>query len=222
MGLAACASGIAPVDAREAMPHAMEAVFRRLPPPSLPPTATFYPPLLPSTHPVRTWTLTWQIMYLLRQTYYLCKERDALRHFSSLCHLSQMQGLPIGSAYRNAHAARDFAMAISTAVAQQWLTHARSSRALGLMIDESTTVSSEGTLILYLRFLMHGRATTKFWKLVQVADGSADTITKVPRPAPPVPHASPGCWICHFDSMPPLTESFCSTSPSDPGDRERV
>ena len=118
-------------------------------------------------------------MYLLRQTYYLCKTRDALAHFNDLCHLSELQGLSLGSAYRNAHAARDFALAISTAVLQQWLPHARSSPSLGLMMDESTTVSSDGTLILYLRFVMHGQATTKFWKLLRVADGSAPTIVKV-------------------------------------------
>ena len=119
-----------------------------------------------------------QVMYLLRPTYYLCKERDPLRHFSNLCHLSEMQGLPLGTAYRNGHAAHDFAMAISTATMQQWLPHARSSVSIGLMMDESTTVSSEGTLILYLRFLMRGQPTTKFWKLLELPDGKAATIVK--------------------------------------------
>ena len=67
-------------------------------------------------------------------------------------------------------------MALADAVRDAWLPFAQSSPALGLQIDESTTCSSEGTLIIYLRFHRHGVAVTKFWKLVQVKDGKAETI----------------------------------------------
>jgi hypothetical protein len=67
-------------------------------------------------------------------------------------------------------------MALADAVRDQWLPYAQSSKALSIACDESTTCSFEGSLIIYVKFLMHGVATTRFWKLVQVSDGSAATI----------------------------------------------
>ena len=73
-------------------------------------------------------------------------------------------------------AAADILLALAAAVRATWLPHARMSSALGLMLDESTTVASEGMLILYLRYLHLGRPATRFWKLVYVTDASAEGI----------------------------------------------
>ena len=116
------------------------------------------------------------IKNLLRNVYFLAKSKSPMRLFSSLCHLSELQGLPVNSSYRNSMAARDFALALANAILAQWLPHAQRAHALGLMIDESTTVSSDSALIVYLRFLLNGTVVTKFWKLVRVADGGAQTI----------------------------------------------
>ena len=88
----------------------------------------------------------------------------------------ERQGLPLGSAYRNGMAAHDFAMALAAAVMDDWLPHARSSPGVGLMIDESSTVSGENALITYLKFLRRGVPQVRFWKLVEMQKADAESL----------------------------------------------
>lgn len=113
---------------------------------------------------------------LLRQVYYLSKSRTALWQFSNLCHLADLQELPIGTSYRTHLAANDFLICLSEAVLEEWLPAAKASPVFGIMIDESTTVSSEGKLIIYLRFMRHGRVFTQIWKLLHIDKADADSI----------------------------------------------
>jgi len=48
-----------------------------------------------------------------------------------------------------------------------------------LLIDESTDISVHKTLIMYLRYVYHGVATTDFMGNVGVADRKAETLTAV-------------------------------------------
>ena len=53
-------------------------------------------------------------------------------------------------------AATEIMMAMA-AVLREWInSHARTSRVLGLMIDESTDISNKKVILLYLRFCVYG------------------------------------------------------------------
>jgi hypothetical protein len=66
-------------------------------------------------------------------------------------------------------------MMAMAAVLREWINgHARTSRVLGLMIDESTDISSKQVILLYLRFCVYGRYVTMFWAALPVTDGTAE------------------------------------------------
>jgi hypothetical protein len=114
-----------------------------------------------------------QLLVLMREVYYLTRERSPLAHFEDLCHLSELQGLDVGAAYRNSKAAHDFATSLCAAVLSTWLPVAQASPVISIMIDESTSVSSQGMLIVYLKFLRCGVPEVRFWRIVEVNDPSA-------------------------------------------------
>jgi hypothetical protein len=59
-------------------------------------------------------------------------------------------------------AVTEIMMAMAAAL-REWINgHARTSRVLGLMIDESTDISSKKVILLYLRFCVYGRTSRCF------------------------------------------------------------
>ena len=61
------------------------------------------------------------------------------------------------------------------AVLREWInSHTRTSRVLGLMIDESTDISNKKVILLYLRFSVYGRYVMMFWAALPVTDGTAE------------------------------------------------
>ena len=61
----------------------------------------------------------------------------------------------VGRKYVNHMAATEIMMAMA-AVLREWINgHARTSRVLGLMIDESTDISNKKVILLYLRFSVY-------------------------------------------------------------------
>jgi hypothetical protein len=80
----------------------------------------------------------------------------------------------VGRKYVNHMAATEIMMAMA-AVLREWINgHARTSRVLGLMIDESTDISNKKVILLYLRFSVYGRYVTMFWAALPVTDGTAE------------------------------------------------
>jgi hypothetical protein len=76
----------------------------------------------------------------------------------------------VGRKYVNHMAATEIMMAMA-AVLREWINgHARTSRVLGLMIDESTDISNKKVILLYLRFCVYGRYVTMFWAALPVTD----------------------------------------------------
>jgi hypothetical protein len=66
----------------------------------------------------------------------------------------------VGRKYVNHMAATEIIMQMA-AVLREWINeHARTSRVLGLMIDESTDISNKQVMLLLLRFCVHGRRVT--------------------------------------------------------------
>ena len=81
----------------------------------------------------------------------------------------------VGRKYVNHMAATEIMMAMA-AVLREWInSHARTSRVLGLMIDEST-LADNSNILLYLRFSVYGRYVTMFWAALPrpVTDGTAE------------------------------------------------
>ncbi len=71
-------------------------------------------------------------------------------------------------------AATEIMMAMA-AVLREWInSHTRTSRVLGLMIDESTDISNKKVILLYLRFSVYGRYVMMFWAALPVTDGTAE------------------------------------------------
>ena len=115
-----------------------------------------------------------KIIDIMTNVYYLVKKKSPLRHITDLCDLSDLQGTFLGEKYVNDHAARDFALALAHVLRTAIITAAIAGPCLGLMIDESTDISSTGQMVLYLRVLIGGKFKTVFWRLASVTLATAD------------------------------------------------
>ena len=105
----------------------------------------------------------------MRNVYWLAKEKLPLSKIKSLCQLSALNGRWLGRHYTNEIIAREMLMSIAHVLRERMNSWARLSAALGLMIDESTDVSSSNSMVLYLRlFDARVQPTTMYWGLVEV------------------------------------------------------
>ena len=105
----------------------------------------------------------------MRNVYWLAKEKLPLSKIKSLCQLSALNGRWLGRHYTNEIIAREMLMSIAHVLRERMNSWARLSAALGLMIDESTDVSSSNSMVLYLRlFDARMQPTTMCWGLVEV------------------------------------------------------
>ena len=113
---------------------------------------------------------------IFKNVLWLAKEKTPLWKIKSICGHMELQGLPLGKKYINHVMARDMLLSLAYVIREDINQAARKSPVLGLMADESTTVSTESGMILYLRLLKDGIFQTVFWGLVQLHEATADAL----------------------------------------------
>ena len=115
---------------------------------------------------------------IMKNVYWLAWEKLPMKKLKSLCSLFGLHGIPLGKNYINEVMARDMMDSIAHVLRERINVAARTSSALGLMIDESTDVSSSNAMVLYLRLFINATPTTVFWGLVEVHDATANGLVK--------------------------------------------
>ncbi|XP_071116792.1 zinc finger protein 862-like [Haliotis cracherodii] len=118
------------------------------------------------------------VITLLRNVYFVASENLPLQKFESLNNLAELHGAKITSKlYREDTAASEFITIISDLIEEGLLAEIRASPAIAFIIDESTDLSSEKHLILYICYLKDGVLSIKFVKLLRVHAADAQSIT---------------------------------------------
>ena len=119
--------------------------------------------------------------------YWLAKEETAHHtKFSFLLQLAKSMGCSYFSeleiaqkANYTSHRMRDeFVTVLSDCVEQDLLSKAKASAALGILCDESTDVANLKQLLVFICFLVKGVSHTCFLKMVDLKDGTTDSIEK--------------------------------------------
>ncbi|KAK6186625.1 hypothetical protein SNE40_005914 [Patella caerulea] len=118
-------------------------------------------------------------MIIINNVYYLCKENVAIDKYESLNELTEINGSPMTTKlYRSSHTASEFISIISSDIEENILADIQQSPALGIMLDESTDLSSEKHLIVYINYIKDGMCKTAFTKLIEVHCATTDSLTK--------------------------------------------
>ena len=119
--------------------------------------------------------------------YWLAKEETAHHtKFSSLLHFAKSLGctyffeleIAQNTNYTSHRMIDEFVTIHSDCVEQDLLSKAKASAALGILCDESTDIANLKQLVVFIRFLVKGVSHTCFLKMVDLKDGTADSIEK--------------------------------------------
>ena len=115
---------------------------------------------------------------LFRNAYYVARENLPIDKFQSLNELSKLNGAPITSTmYQEDTACSEFIQIISTQLEESTIKNVKDSPAFGIMIDESTDLSTQMHLILYISFLKDARLQITFAKLINLTACDSASIT---------------------------------------------
>ena len=115
---------------------------------------------------------------LFRNAYYIAKENLPIDKYQSLNELSKMNGAPITSTmYQEDTACSEFIKIISSQIEQTVLQDVKDSPAFSIMIDESTDLSTQKHLILYLSYLKDAKLTITYSKLINLTACDSVAIT---------------------------------------------
>ena len=119
--------------------------------------------------------------------YWLAKEETAHHtKFSSLLHLAKSLDCSFFSELEIAQNANytshrmidEFVTILSDCVEQDLPSKAKASAALGILCDESTDIANLKKLVVFILFLVKGVSHTCFLKMVDLKDGTADSVEK--------------------------------------------
>jgi len=116
------------------------------------------------------------IQKLIANAYYLAKKGRPLSDFSDLNTLLKFQGVEVGTHYQNDHACQEFVNAISETIKEETERRMKESPVLGITIDESTDVSSTQNCVVFIIVLESHRASSIFWRLLELSRGTAEVI----------------------------------------------
>ena len=117
--------------------------------------------------------------------YWLAKEETAHHtKFSSLLELGKLLGCDYLSElevskrtnYTSHRIIDEFLVVLSDLVEQDILSKVAVSPAVGILCEKSTDVSNLKQLAVYVRFVLNGKAKTRFLKIIDICNGTAETI----------------------------------------------
>ena len=112
-------------------------------------------------------------------TYFLSKEDIALSKFPNLLKFLSLCKVEMNKNYLNNKAATDFLYSIATKIQDDLMLEICSSNYVGLMIDESTDVTSTKYLTINLKYLHKNEVKEKFCGLFQIHNSDANGIFSV-------------------------------------------
>ena len=118
---------------------------------------------------------------LIRPAYSVAMNNDPFTKYASLCTLQILNGTKLTtSLYQDACACLDFVSLISESLDNCLLEKKiRQSPATGVMIDESTDLSMEKHLIVYVKYLVKGVSCTSFLALIKLSSCDSNVIYNV-------------------------------------------
>jgi hypothetical protein len=118
------------------------------------------------------------IYRLIRLAHLVITQDQPISFFGELCTINKLLGMDLGSLYHNDDGFLDLLRAISFSIEDSIIDEARESTTFGLLIDESTDISFDKNLIIYLRYFSKRTCSfkTSYFKLIQLSKGDADTI----------------------------------------------
>ena len=115
------------------------------------------------------------LLTLFRAAYYLGRETIPFCKYSALCDLPLTCKLPIiNGLYHNEKSYAEMIYCISTIIHKKKLNRIRDSKFFGLMIDESTDISSTGHVVVFGTFVEEGLPISVFLGLFEVPNGKKD------------------------------------------------
>ena len=114
---------------------------------------------------------------LIRTAYTVSKKHLAVQAYQDLCALQLCNGTHLTrKLYQDTSACTEFIKIISDFLESNLLEKLRQSPALGVMIDESTDLSVEKHLIVYVSYLEDGHLRTSFLTLLKLVSADSNTV----------------------------------------------
>lgn len=114
---------------------------------------------------------------LIRTAYTVAKKHLPIQSYPELCALQICNGtLLTRKLYQDTYACSQFIKIISDYFDQTLLEKLRESPALGIMVDESTDLSMEKHLIVYMNYLEQGNLRTSFLTLLKLVSADANAV----------------------------------------------
>ena len=119
---------------------------------------------------------------LMKIIYFMAKNNLPLYQFSQLVQLGCTLESPnlISNSnsitYKNPTSAKDLLLAISLSIEKELWNALYETTSIGIMIDESTDISTELHIILYIKYCLRGFIKVRYVKLLYLNDKDAETI----------------------------------------------
>ena len=120
-----------------------------------------------------------KLLHLFMNVLWLALQNIPLWKAPFLVELCEWHEIPLGENYINNVMARDMMESLAFSVLDRLNKKGEASPHVGLMCDESTDVSRNNSMALYIRHLDDGVFKTSFWGLVQAQDASAEGLLSV-------------------------------------------
>ena len=117
------------------------------------------------------------ICKLIRTAYEVAVEYFPLTKYTNLCTLQKCNETKLTtSLYQDSTACEEFMSLISRHLDDSLIEKIRQSPTLGIMIDESTDLSMEKHLIVYINYLDKAIAYTKFLTILKLSSAGASVV----------------------------------------------
>lgn len=119
---------------------------------------------------------------LMKIIYSMAQNNLPLNQFSQLVQLGRALESPnlISNSnsitYENPTSAKDLLLAISSSIEEELWNELNETTSFGIMVDESTDISTESHIILYVKYCLRGFIKVKYIKLLHLNGKDAETI----------------------------------------------
>ena len=108
-----------------------------------------------------------RVIGIIRAVHWLAIEKMPLSKTASLSALLRKFGVALGISYLNRKAATQFVHSMAEVLRRKTAAGCKGTW-YGIAVDEATDISVKQNLIVYLRVLIEGRYTTRFYRLVEI------------------------------------------------------